>query len=171
MAKWKKWTSLLRRKWTERNCECCENISIRPALSKRAFAKHPALHLHGNMASSTEKKVFLSGWAQTRKSHFDLGATRSSSINTAHIVMTPATFFINLHFLLSFPVVWHHCELELGLNFLQFSFALICNTWSLMQQLPPLWHTRYTVYSQVGLAWSEIWDKIWGMPQWHNPWM
>lgn len=154
MVKWKKWTSLLRRKWAERNCECCENISIRPALSKRAFAKHPALHLHGNMASSTEKKVFLSGWAQTRKTHFDLGATRSSSINTAHIIMTPATFFINLHFLLSFPVVWHHCELEPGLNFLQFSAhsALICNTQSLMQQLPPLWLTRYT--GGISLVWN-----------------
>lgn len=73
VAKWKKWTSLLRRKWAERNCECCENISIRPALSKRAFAKHPALHLHGNMASSTEEKVFLSGWAQTRKKPFRFG--------------------------------------------------------------------------------------------------
>lgn len=39
-------------------------------------------------------------------------------------------FFINLHFLLSFPVVWHHCELEPGLNFLQFSIpsALPCNS-------------------------------------------
>lgn len=157
VAKWKKWTSLLRRKWAERNCECCENISIRPALSKRAFAKHPALHLHGNMASSTEKKVFLSGWAQTRKSHFDLGATRSSSINTAHIVMTPATFFINPHFLLSFPVVWHHCELELGLNFLQFSAhpALICSTRSLLQQLPPLWHTGHSVLTGgISLVWN-----------------
>lgn len=160
------WTSLLRRKWAERNCECCENISIRPALSKRAFAKHPALHCHGNMASSTEKKVFLSGWAQTRKSHFDLGATRSSSINTAHIIMTPATFFINLHFLLSFPVVWHHCELEPGLNFLQFSApsALIYNTPCLTQQLSPLHGTRRAICLQVELAWPELWDRLLGIP-------
>lgn len=156
------WTSLLRRKWAERNCECCENISIRPALSKRAFAKHPALHRHGNMASSTEKKVFLSGWAQTRKSHFDLGATRSSSINTTHIIMTPATFFINLHFLLSFPVVWHHCELEQGLNFLQFAAlsALICNILCFMQQLSPLYDTWYTTHLQVGLACPKPWDGL-----------
>lgn len=164
------WMSLLGRKWAERNCECCENISIRPALSKRAFAKHPALHRHGNMASSTEKKVFLSGWAQTRKSHFDLGATRSSSINTAHIIMIPATFFHK-----SPLSAFISCGLTSLWTGTRFKFPTIFSP-----LCPHLQHTmphaaafsfaqhsmRNALTGEISLTWTVRW--AFGNPQWHH---